>query len=75
MCILFVQAVLGSLLCDVTSFSALYSLYKTDTCFSQCGTFSSRHHHINLGINSYVSATMAMLTEWQLPCHFRFVHC
>lgn len=50
-------------------------LNKTGTCFFQSGTFSSRRHPINLGINSHACASMAMLTEWQLPCHFRFVPC
>lgn len=58
--------------CD-TTFCYLLVLSKTGTCFSQSGTFSSRRHPINLGINSRACATMAMLTEWRLPCHFRFV--
>lgn len=69
--ILFVKptcSVLTSVWCDTT-----LVLSKTGTCFSQSGTFSSRRHPINLGINSRACATMAMLTEWQLPCHFRFV--
>ena len=69
--ILFVKptcSVLTAVWCDTT-----LVLSKTGTCFSQSGTFSSRRHPINLGINSRACATMAMLTEWQLPCHFRFV--
>lgn len=58
--------------CDTTP-CYLLVLSKTGTCFSQSGTFSSRRHPINLGINSRACATMAMLIEWQLPCHFRFV--
>lgn len=73
---LLIRAVPGLALCDVTLLSAIYLfLSKTGTCFSQSGTFSSRRHPINLGINSRACATMAMLTEWRLPCHFRFVPC
>lgn len=64
----FIWAHFCSVWCDTT-----LVLSKTGTCFSQSGTFSSRRHPINLGINSHACATMAMLTEWQLPCHFRFV--
>lgn len=63
---------LSSEWCDTTACN-LVVLNKTGTCFSQSGTFSSRRHPINLGINSHACASMAMLTEWQLPCHFRFV--
>lgn len=37
--------------CD-TTLCHLLVLSKTGTCFSQSGTFSSRRHPINLGINS-----------------------
>ena len=63
---------LTSVWCDNT-LCCLLVLSKTGTCSSQSGTFSSRRHPINLGINSRACATMAMLTEWRLPCHFRFV--
>lgn len=66
------RPVLGFCSCDIT-LCYLLVLSKTGICFSQSGTFSSRRHPINLGINSHACATMVMLTEWRLPCHFRFV--
>lgn len=77
MCVLFVNPIQScsglTPVCSDTTLCHLLVLSKTGTCFSQSGTFSSRRHPINLGINSLACATMVMLTEWRLPCHFRFV--